>query len=90
MSSNIISSARVTGRTVGAICFDGAADSARAISAALPDATLQINGGFLEIATAFGRDIARAGQWIMRDQRTGSVRVLDAGAVVARHELLAA
>jgi hypothetical protein len=90
MSSNIIFAVRRTDRSLDVMWFDGSPDSARAISAALPDATLQINGGFLEIATAFGRDIARAGQWIMRDQRTGSVRVLDAGAVEARHELLAA
>jgi hypothetical protein len=89
MSSNFIFAARRTGRTLDAMCFDGSPDSARAISAALPEATVQINRGFLEIATAFGRDIARAGQWILRDQRTGSVRVLDAAAFEAWRELLA-
>ncbi len=88
MSNATVHSVRRAGHVFDAIAFDGSHESVLAISAAFRELTLQINGGFLEIATAFGHEFTRAGQWVMRDRETGAVMAVDVDAFEDRLEPL--
>ena len=48
-----------------------------AISVALPGASAQLNGSLVEVATPTNHCFAHAGQWIVQDRATGTLRVVD-------------
>ncbi|WP_237476856.1 hypothetical protein [Lichenibacterium dinghuense] len=73
---------------VEAIHLDGTEAATRA-AAALPRAAARARAETLEVSTAYGRRVARRGDWITRDVATQSIRLYGDERFQATHEAVA-